>query len=99
MNFAVLLKALALIPSLLPVISAFVSQADTLLADSVGSAKLASVTAAIQAYIAKLETDTNVVAELEKLIAPLIEGAVAFAHSPAAAAAAVTPAVPAAAVV
>jgi hypothetical protein len=97
MNFAAILKALTLIPSLLTVIAAFVQQADTALAGVAGSSKLQSVLAAIYAYIGKIETDVNVVAELKTLVEPLIEAAVAFAHSPAVTAAATLTAAPAAA--
>ena len=80
--FTSLLKALSLIPTLLPIIAAFVQQADQLLAGAPGTSKLQSVLASINAYIAKLESDANVIAELQKLIEPLIEAAVAFAHAP-----------------
>ena len=82
MNFVAIVKALSLIPSILPVIGAFVTQADQLLAASPGTSKFASVAAAVNAYIVKLESDVNVIAELKNLVEPLIEAAVAFAHAP-----------------
>jgi hypothetical protein len=81
MSFTAILKALSLIPSILPVIAAFVQQADALLSGSPGTAKLQAVLAAVTAYLAKIEADADVIAELQKLVTPLIEGAVAFAHT------------------
>jgi hypothetical protein len=91
MNFAAIVKALSLIPSILPVIGAFVAQADSLLASAPGASKFASVLAAVNAYIVKLESDVNVIAELKSLVEPLIEGAVAFAHAPSTTAAVAAP--------
>lgn len=76
------LKALTLIPQLLPVIAALVQQADQLLAGVAGTTKLQSVLAGVNAYIEKIEADINVVQALKNLAEPLIEAAVAFAHSP-----------------
>lgn len=78
MNISAVLKALALIPSLLPIISAFVQQAEDLLAGASGSAKLQAVCASINAYIVKIEGDVTVVTELQKLVAPLIDATVAM---------------------
>lgn len=72
------LKALALIPQLLPVISAFVQQVETLLGGASGSSKLAAVLASVEAYISKIEADANVIAELKTMLTPLVDAAVAM---------------------
>lgn len=73
-----LFKALALIPSLLPIIAAFVQQVETLLAGSDGSKKLAAVLAAVLAYVQKMEADAAVIQSLTGLLTPLINAAVAM---------------------
>lgn len=85
-SMSAFLKALTLIPQVLPVADALVKLADQSLASVPGAQKLQTVLAGVSAFIEKIEQDVSVVTELKSLATPLIEAAVAFNHSPAAAA-------------
>ena len=72
------LKILGLLANLLPVISAFVTQVETTLVGATGQTKFATVFAAVEAYLAKIEQDVNIIAALKDQLGPLINAAVAM---------------------
>ena len=78
MNVAVLIKAISLLSSAMPIIAGFVTQVETLMPATAGSDKFKAVEAAVSAYFTKIVADADVLAHLLPKVGGMINGLVAL---------------------
>lgn len=78
MNLKSLMAAIALVPSIVPLVRDTVQEVETLFAALPGAQKLAAATARVESLIDAAITDLGVVTKLKTIVEPLINAAVAM---------------------
>jgi phage gp29-like protein len=77
MSLSAFLAALQLIPQVVSLVNSTVQEMESVLSGFAGNAKFAAVEAKVNSILTSLGTDANVVADLQTVIGPLINAAVA----------------------
>lgn len=77
MSLSAFLTALSLVPQVVTLINSAVQEMESALSGLAGSAKFAAVEAKVNSILTSVGTDANVLADLQTVIGPLINAAVA----------------------